>query len=69
MNDYDKVPIKHSDILRNVINKAGRNTAQVMQLAGKMLKDVSIFFLPIFVFCYFFAISFVQAVFIFYAFL
>ncbi|KAE8753184.1 hypothetical protein FOCC_FOCC000107 [Frankliniella occidentalis] len=40
MNDFDKVPIKHSDIVRNVTKNISKNTGQVIQLAGKMLKDV-----------------------------
>lgn len=57
MNDYDKVPIKHTAIVNNVMSKAqNKNTAQVMQLAGKMLKDVSTLFSTNVVFCCFFAL-------------
>ena len=41
MNDYNKVPIKHTDILKNVSKNCPKNTAQVMQLAAKMLHEVS----------------------------
>ncbi|KAK3927539.1 Non-structural maintenance of chromosomes element 3-like protein [Frankliniella fusca] len=39
-NDYDKVPIKHSDIVKNLTKNTSKNTQQVLSLAGKMLKDV-----------------------------
>ncbi|XP_034234032.1 non-structural maintenance of chromosomes element 3 homolog [Thrips palmi] len=39
MNDLDKVPIKHNDILKNVTKNCTKNTSQVMQLAAKMLRE------------------------------
>lgn len=40
MNDFDKVPIKHSEIVRNVTKNVSRNTNQVLELASKMLHEV-----------------------------
>lgn len=40
MNDFNKVPIKHSDIVKNVTKNVTKNTNQVMQVAAKMLKDI-----------------------------
>jgi len=39
MNDFDKVPIKHNEIVRNVTKNVSRNTNQVLELAGKMLYE------------------------------
>lgn len=40
MNDFNKVPIKHTDIVKNVTKNCAKNTTQVMQLATKMLREV-----------------------------
>ena len=45
MNDFDKVPIKHSEIVKNVTKNVSRNTNQVLELASKMLLEVN--FVPI----------------------
>lgn len=41
MNDMNKVPIKHNDILRNVTKNSSKNTSQVLQLTARMLREVS----------------------------
>lgn len=41
MNDFDKVPIKHTEIVKNVTRNLSRNTSQVLELASKMLLEVN----------------------------
>lgn len=40
MQDYDKVPIKQSDIVKNVLKNTSKSAAEVMPVAMKMLRDV-----------------------------
>ncbi|XP_034246669.1 non-structural maintenance of chromosomes element 3 homolog [Thrips palmi] len=40
MQDFDKVPIKHSDILKNILKNTLKSAADVMPIAIKMLRDI-----------------------------
>lgn len=59
MNDINKVPIKHSDIVKNVTKNLSKNTTQVMQLATKMLREVCTMDTNCFLLVYVFKVSYV----------